>query len=73
MDAGWPVRGATAVASTRRTASRQNERLQVGRSWRFLSDLELSKEASNLNLCQNKCALHWTQIRGHSWGAVSET
>ena len=21
----------------------------------------------------NKCALHWTQIRGHSWGAVSET
>ena len=20
-----------------------------------------------------QCALHWTQIRGHSWGAVSET
>ena len=24
-------------------------------------------------LVLNKCALHWTQIRGHSWGAVSET
>ena len=42
---GLPPLPPPAVARARRGAPRPHGRLQVGRSWRSLSDLELSKEA----------------------------
>jgi hypothetical protein len=43
-----PLLSPSAVARAHRAAPRQHGRLQVGRSWHFLSDLEPSKEASTV-------------------------
>ena len=45
---GLPPLPPPAAALARRAAPRPHGRLQVGRSWRFLSDLERSKEPSQL-------------------------
>ena len=45
---GLPPLPPPAVARARRGAPRPHGRLQVGRSWRSLSDLELSKERSQI-------------------------